>query len=250
MIGVGIVTYDREQEYSESYEAINHSSIGVRFDVKDGGKPDYTKDYKNLLTLDENKGVGFCKNLILENLLSQGCDHLFLLEDDCLITDNNVWKYCIDFVKHTGLLHFNWNNYRSEDDKHYPAKFPKHDALISYNVDANFSYFHRTFLEEIRFDENYVNAWEHVDVEYQGVLKGFLPAFRMFVSPANLSSYMRVNDNGKSSIVGRPLHHERIIQGYDHWLKKWGKSINDIDGLSMETFKANMTDITKKYGKR
>ena len=147
-------------------------------------------------------------------------------------------------------MHFNWNNYRSDDSNHVVAKFPKFDALISYNVEANFSYFHKDFLKEIRFDENYVNAWEHVDLEYQGVLRGFLPAFRMFISPANLSGHMRVNDAGESTIVGGPLHQKRIADGYNYWLSKWNRPINDIHPIGMEKFQTKMQEITKKYAKR
>jgi hypothetical protein len=252
MIGVGIVTYDREKKFSEAYDAIDYSLIDKTFHVKDGGKPPYSDSerYENLWELDENKGVGFCKNLIIDNLLNWDCEHNFILEDDCRVTDNNVWKYCIDFAKHTGLLHFNWNNYRSEDTRHTLVKFPKCDALMSYNVDANFSYFNREFLKNIRFDENYINAWEHVDVEYQGIIQGFLPAFRMFVSPAYLNHYLRTDDGGESTIVGRPLHHERIIEGFHYWGKKWGKNISEIDTLPMEEFKVNMKEITKKYAQR
>jgi hypothetical protein len=250
MIGVGIVTYDRPERFQEAYNAIQSPFVDRYFHVKDGGAANYEDDYENLWCLEENKGVGFCKNLIIENLLNEGCDKIFILEDDLLITNNEIWRYCIDFSDHTGLLHFNWNNYRSEDTLHHPAIFPKFDALISYNADANFSYFDKRFLEEIRFDEQYVNAWEHVDVEYQGVLKGFLPAFRMFVSPTHLNRFMRVNDGGTSSIVGRPLHQERIMEGYDHWIQKGNTPINELHPLSMEEFKVNMKAITEKYGRR
>ena len=69
MIGVGIVTYDREKKFSEAYDAIDYSLIDKTFHVKDGGKPPYSDSerYENLWELDENKGVGFCKNLIIDN---------------------------------------------------------------------------------------------------------------------------------------------------------------------------------------
>jgi hypothetical protein len=249
MIGVGIVTYNRPERFKEAFDAIQNPLIDRYYHVKDGGSPKYN-NYKDLHQLPENKGVGVCKNIIIDNLINQGCEHIFVLEDDCLITNEGVWRYCIDFSKHTGLLHFNWNNYREEDKNHVKVMFPEFEALISYNVEANFSYFHRDFLKEIRFDETYVNAWEHVDLEYQGVLKGFSPAFRMFVSPFHLSQFMRVNDAGKSSIVGYPLHKERIVEGYNYWLTKWGNRVTDIGPIPIDKFKGKMQEITKKYAKR
>lgn len=249
MIGVGVVTYDREKQFFDILKSISKVEVDHIVCVKDGGKAAYSrKPNHDFFELRENKGVGFCKNLCIERLLEDGCDHIFILEDDAFVKDNSVWKYCIEFAEETGLLHFNWNNYRSEDRMHIPAAFPNFKALISYNTEANFSYFHRKYLENIRFDVNFVNAWEHVDVEYQGVMQGFLPAFRMFVSPMELGTYLKVVDEGKSTIAGKPLHQERIYAGHKHWIEKWGVDIKDLHPIPMEQFVEKMKEITKKYG--
>ncbi|HRO65813.1 MAG TPA: hypothetical protein PKU78_06325, partial [Candidatus Dojkabacteria bacterium] len=109
--------------------------------------------------------------------------------------------------------------------------------------------FHREFLKDIRFDTEFVNAWEHVDLEYQGVMKGFLPAFRMFVSPMGLEKYIRVHDNGRSTILDQPEHQERIKQGYEYWKNKWGVEIKDLHPISMEQFVKNTKKIREAYGR-
>lgn len=247
MIGVGIVTYDREEKFYrilDSVKGVDHIVL-----VKDGGRPKYQRiPNHDFFQLTENKGVGFCKNLAINRLLEKGCDHIFLLEDDCLVTDQNVWKYCISFSEESGLLHFNWNDYR------YPrfakASFPNHEASLSHHTEANFSYFHKDFLREIRFDEQYINAWEHIDIEIQGEKLGFLPPFRLFVSPANLGNYLKLIDDGKSTISGKELYQQRVIDGHHHLKDKWGKAINEIDPPNLDEFYEKMKEITMKYAKR
>ena len=91
MIGVGIVTYNRPERFREAFDAIQHPDIDRYYHVKDGGGDNY-ENFKDLHQLTENRGVGVCKNIILQNLLEQGCDDIFLLEDDSLITNSDVWK--------------------------------------------------------------------------------------------------------------------------------------------------------------
>jgi hypothetical protein len=171
-----------------------------------------------------------------------------LLEDDCLVKDNAVWEYCVSFSEESGLLHFNWNDYRHK--RFATAEFDKHKAALCHNTEASFSYFHRNFLEEIRFDEKYMNAWEHIDIEIQGETKGFLPPFRWFVSPSDLNLYLEDIDTNDSSITNREHYHERVINGHHYFEKKWGKKVNEIAQVDRNTFYEKMKQITIKYANR
>lgn len=254
MIGIGIITYNREEQFNRILRSVELSSVGSRIiAVKDGGCPKYQSlTYSDTLyefyEMSDNIGVGRCKNFLIEKLLEKGCTDIFLLEDDCLVKDNGVWDYCISFKNESGLLHFNWNDYR------YPrfttAVFDKHKAALCVNTEGNFSYFHKDFLENIRFDENYKNAWEHIDVELQGETKGFLPAFRIFVSPSELSNYLELVDQGESTISGKSGYKENVAKGYQYFVKKWGKDANQWPVVDMATFYERMKNITLKYANR
>jgi hypothetical protein len=253
MIGIGLITYDREEKFNRVLNSIELSSVGSIIVVKDGGKPSYKSlPYKDQLfeyyEMTDNLGVGRCKNLLIDKLLEKGCEDIFLLEDDCLVKDNNVWEYCISFRKESGLLHFNWNDYRH--GRISTAVFDKHKAAICYDTEGSFSYFHKKFLEEIRFDENYINAWEHVDIEIQGDKKGFLPPFRTFISPSELEKYLENIDTNDSSITGRENYQERVINGHHYLEQKWGKKIEQFQPVDMNTFYEKMKDITTKYAER
>jgi GT2 family glycosyltransferase len=253
MIGIGIITYDREEKFNRVLSSIKLDHVGRIVAVKDGGKSPYKelpyRDNKiEFYELSENLGVGRCKNLLIDKLLEKGCDHIFLLEDDCLVKNNAVWEYCISFAEESGLLHFNWNDYRHK--RFATAEFDKHKAALCHNTEASFSYFHRTFLEEIRFDEKYMNAWEHIDIEIQGETKGFLPPFRWFVSPSDLNLYLEDIDTNDSSITNREHYHERVINGHHYFEKKWGKKVNEIAQVDRNNFYEKMKQITIKYANR
>lgn len=253
MIGIGLITYDREEKFNRVLSSIKLDHIGRIVAVKDGGKSPYKElpyrdDKIEFYELSENLGVGRCKNLLIDKLLEKGCDHIFLLEDDCLVKDNAVWEYCISFAEESGLLHFNWNDYRHK--RFATAEFDKHKAALCHNTEASFSYFHRTFLEEIRFDEKYMNAWEHIDIEIQGETKGFLPPFRWFVSPSDLNLYLEDIDTNDSSITNREHYHERVINGHHYFEKKWGKKVNEIAQVDRNNFYEKMKQITIKYANR
>lgn len=242
MIGVGIVTYNREKQFCRIKNSIK--DVNIVFTIKDGGKDKYSVDVDQ--ELQSNVGVGKCKNIAIQTLLDKGCEHIFLLEDDCLVKDNNVWKYCIDFSKETGLLHFNWNDYR------YPkigmAECGKFIANLCHNTEANFSYFHRIFLEKIRFDENYFNGWEHADLELQADILQFAPSFGIFMSPSELSQYLELIDDGESTITNKSVDYMyRIQQGRNYFIKKWGKDILELYNFNINNFKQKFTTIKNKY---
>lgn len=253
MIGIGIVTFDREEKFNRVLNSIELSSVGRIVAVKDGGKPPYkssslTNKIYEYYEMSDNIGVGRCKNFLIEKLLEKGCEDIFLLEDDCLIKDNGVWEYCLSFKNESGLLHFNWNDYRYK--RFTTAVFDKHKAALCLNTEGNFSYFHKDFLKEIRFDENFKNAWEHIDIEIQGEVKGFLPPFKIFISPSELNEYLELIDDGESTITGKDEYNKNVGEGYQHFIKKWGRDVNSWPIVDLKIFYEKMKEITIKYANR
>lgn len=242
MIGVGIVTYNRPDQYRRILESIQN--VDYLFTLKDGGTPDYSCHVDMILS--DNKGVGVCKNIVIQQLLNKGCEHIFLLEDDCLVTNNDIWQYCISFAKETGLLHFNWNDYRYK--KWGVGECGKFKVSLCVHTEANFSYFHKTFLEKIRFDENYINGWEHADLELQAEKHGFAPSFGIFISPSELNNYLKLIDNDESTITNKsPEYKDRIKRGGLYFQKKWGKEITQLYNLDIHDMKTKFKKIKEKY---
>ena len=103
-IGVGIITFQPRKTFDKCFN-FHHHMVDHVVVVNDGKEfehkwssnfgnyyvskiPETTLTYiKN----DENLGVGKSKNKALQHLLDQGCDHIFLIEDDIFIKYNQVF---------------------------------------------------------------------------------------------------------------------------------------------------------------
>ena len=59
----------------------------------------------NFIQHQENKGVGVSKNEALKYLYDLGCEHIFLIEDDIIIKDPEVYYRYIDLAKESGIKH-------------------------------------------------------------------------------------------------------------------------------------------------
>ena len=117
-VGVGIVTCNRKDTFKALFDCIKSCSdidavvVVKNKDINYGDcSPEKIVDgsreqYVNVL---EDVGVGFCKNKCLEILLESGCQHIFLVEDDMVIDNLDVFSEFIKTAKHFNLGHLNWN---------------------------------------------------------------------------------------------------------------------------------------------
>ena len=109
-IGVGIITCNRPEYLSNLLRTIPITKIDTLVVVNDG-------DVKNKLNLsypgvwlqnEENLGVGKSKNKAMQYLYDKGCDYIFIIEDDMIIKDENVFDRYIQAYKKSGIHHFNY----------------------------------------------------------------------------------------------------------------------------------------------
>ena len=95
MIGVGITTHNRRDIFNHSFTRWRkHLPAGavlvVVDDASDSPCPDATYRF------DINVGAPTAKNKCLELLMTAGCDHLFLADDDIYPTVDDWWKPYVD----------------------------------------------------------------------------------------------------------------------------------------------------------
>jgi hypothetical protein len=116
-IGVGMVTYNAEDRIKQSAKTIP-TWIENFVIVNDGTpySPDSYPEHAHIIQHDTNKCVGAAKNTALDYLLEKGCEHIFLIEDDILIKDENVFK---EYIKHSI-----WRNTNSIIFKNYCIIIP------------------------------------------------------------------------------------------------------------------------------
>ena len=212
-IGIAIVTRNR-RNYLEA--CINSIINLLKYDhiiiVNDGDTP-FT--FENIPTINnkENLGVGKSKNKGIKYLLDNGCDHIFVIEDDIVIKDNNVLDQYIKTSKASNILHLNYAlgtpfnrkqktifDLHNRNDLELESE-PNPKLNIDYGNDISislyqhisgmFSYYHKSVFENIGLiDEQYFNAWEHVDHSYQAIMAGYHPPFWWFVDIANSDQYL------------------------------------------------------------
>lgn len=251
-IGLGIVTCDRPDFLNKCIESICTSNIDVRAIVNDG-KVDVKHNNFHVIKNEENLGVGKSKNRLLKYLYEQGCDYIFLLEDDMLVLDNDVFKKYIEAYKASGIHHFNYGPgspfNRKQDfqfdlhnrhlcDQHSepnPRKILDYGngikiSLFEHTV-AMFSFFTREVVNKVGYiDEDFYNAWEHVDHTYRIIKEGYHPPFWYFADIHNSHLYLSEAPEAidKSSIAGDSEQWKKnVYGGREIYLKKHGHYPNN-----------------------
>ena len=107
-IGIGIITCNRLDFLKNCICSISEDSYDDIVIINDGSKP-ITRFYGcDIINNDKNIGVGKSKNKALKYLYEKGCDYIFLIEDDTVVLDNNVFDQYINTSKETGIQHFNY----------------------------------------------------------------------------------------------------------------------------------------------
>ena len=258
-IGLGIVTCNRPEFVSKCIESIDLKMVDEKVIVNDGTiKVDHTGFF--IINNEKNIGVGKSKNKLLKHLYDKGCDYIFILEDDMLILDNNVFNKYIEAHKASNIHHFNYGpgspfnrKQNMEFDLHNRHELDQHSEpnprkIIDYGNDvkislfqhtvAMFSFFTRKVIEEVGYiDEDFYNAWEHVDHTYRIIKAGYHPPFWYFAdlydSHKFLTEAPEAIDN--SSIANDSEQWKKnVYGGREIYLKKHGHYPNEPPFTSSE----------------
>jgi GT2 family glycosyltransferase len=281
-MGVGVVTCDRFNYLENCLKSLPKFN-GPLVIVNDG-KEDIVKKcsflkekYKNLhfIQHSENKGVGISKNDALTYLLKKDVEHIFLLEDDILILKEDVFEKYIQAAKASGILHFNYGpgspfnrKQNMSFDLHNRHLLDQHSepnpkkiidygnnikiSLFEHTV-AMFSYFHRKVLEDVGLhDEQFYNAWEHVDLTYRIIKAGYHPPFWWFADIHNSHEYLTEAPGAidNSSIASKQEQWAKnVYGGREKYRVKHGHYPNALPYMhSLNEVVSILKDINKNHG--
>jgi hypothetical protein len=215
-IGLGIITYNAPEKIKQSAFSVE----GVdEFVIVNDGKP-YSNDCypskAHIIQHPENMKVARSKNDALKYLMEKNCEHLFLMEDDVIIKDPQVFQKYIEASNKSGIRHLNFayqgpHNFKSQETENkegllariFDEKNAVPDPLLIVNYKTEpyielhracvgaFSYFHRSVIEKSGyFDEFFKNSWEHIDHSYRIIKDGFHPPFGWFADIINSRKYL------------------------------------------------------------
>lgn len=230
-IGVGVITYKRSDYFRRTISSLPLKKIDLLIAVNDG-TPYEEEAYNNIhhvIQHEKNSGVAVAKNSALKYLLKEGCEHIFILEDDMQILREDCFEKYIEASKESNILHFNYGPGSPFNLKQKVKNFDLHNRhlldqasepnpklTINYTHDigvvlyehtvAMFSYFHRSVLEKVGLiDEQFYNAWEHVDHTYQIYKAGHHPPFWWFADVKDSHLLLKPQDGAidNSSIADK-----------------------------------------------
>jgi len=258
-IGLGIITCNRKNSFFKCLNSIDLSKIDELVIINDGQSFEERIPHK-LIQHEKNLGVGISKNEAFQYLIEQNCKHIFLIEDDIFIKNNNVFNEYIKTSKHTGVKHLMWgfhgpaNRSTLDYSVYNPRKIVKYktcNLVLNLHCVGAFCYYDREVLDEVGFNDPFFkNAWEHVEHSYRIFKAGYIPGYWWWPDIDNSSEYLEEQNNSltNSSITGRPEHLKNINSGAEYFYKKHNFLPTTIPQLTLDHVLANLKTIYKKYG--
>lgn len=246
-IGVGLLTCNRAAQFQKLY-----SSVSACLDVdrvvvvknKDFDYGNLSFDEKTeYIHEPEDLGIGHCKNLAISRLLKSGCKHIFLIEDDITIKDQNVFKEYVETAKAFNLEHLIFGSvYTPPSWKLDPviATFENGSKKLDIypNLHGGFVYFAKRCLEMAGlFDEkNYINAVEHIDHTYRIIQMGLYTPFWRFADIHDSGRYLQDEQPSNPSTINTKteLQKQRTSDAFAHFAATYGRQIGQIPRMPLE----------------
>lgn len=254
-IGVCITTFNRPEFYKKVLASIPKHKIDYLVVVNDGINKYVKQEDADLVILnDTTLGVGKSKNLGLKTLIEeQQCTHVFLIEDDIIIKNDSVFDTYINAANIHGIHHL---CYELAEDNHKNLKYSNTIKGITLNFYHNpqgpFMYINSVLIKKFGyFDENYNNAFEHIDFAYNLIKKGVAAPFWYFPDISNSDEYLEYLDveQNKSTIRNEEDYKEKYMTSANHFIKKWGHFTRDIPDYGIEYLKKCLLKLEFNYSR-
>jgi glycosyltransferase involved in cell wall biosynthesis len=264
-IGIGMTTYNAEHRIKQS--AFTVPKWIKNFVIVNDGTPYDNSSYPEqayIIQHETNLCVGAAKNSAMQYLLDQGCEHIFLMEDDILIKDEKVFEKYINHSLISGIKHLNFalhgpankkgsTGFKTLEDRKDVDGEPNPRMIIPYpegakialypNCVGAFSYYHKSVLDKIGlFDPMFKNAWEHVEHTFQAIKNGFHPPFWYFADIENSWEYLTDIPNSiqESTIARTPEWNDNFIKGTEWYKKKHGITPTETPLVNQEVVVNNI----------
>jgi GT2 family glycosyltransferase len=246
-VGLGITTYSRFSRFKECFEnAIKYGrDVDEIIIVEDHSiidRAEYDEYFKQInglgnvkvFALPKNEGVGHAKNVVLKYFYEKGYDYIFTLEDDINLKSEEVFATYIRVAVKAGIEHINFAQHGMHNKYSKLAEVNKVVMKIYPNIVGAFSLHTKALIDKIGFyDEQFVNAMEHVDYTYRASLEGLTTPFWSFCDVENNTELLEEQQDAlrDSSIRVRDDWNSNLNKAAVLWKKKWGVAVNEIARL-------------------
>jgi glycosyltransferase involved in cell wall biosynthesis len=251
-IGVGICTFNRENYFKQVYKALQSCVIDELVMVNDGKPYDFKPTRGRLIQQPQNGGIAKSKNTALNYLQQNDCDHIFIMEDDIIVKNPHVFKEYISVAMATGLPHLNFEQ-ACPNQHQFDVNYGDGVSISLWrSPQGAFSYFKADVIKnEGNFDENFINAFEHIDVVLRLVQKRLLPPFWFNPDLVNSTDFLESipGCNENSSITNKPNYQKNWNHSAQYFIQKFGFYTNQIRESSQKDVTASLKVIHENYSK-
>jgi hypothetical protein len=257
-IGLVLLTYNRPEYYAQVLEKLPKNKFETLVVVNDGNNS-YVNDEDATIVIRNNDklGVAKSKNIGIKALLEQNPDieHVFIIEDDILIKDPKVFQAYIKAAESTGIHHLCYEKVAgNEKTLKYTLEQPDGVKLGFYaNPQGAFMYVNKKIITKLgMFDENYINAFEHIDFEYNLAKKTVAPPFWYFPDLLNSEDYLTdiEGSSENSSITNKEKYQENWDISANYFVQKWGHFTNQIQDVGIKALEYTLMQLQNNYSRK
>lgn len=234
-IGIGIVTYNRPDYFKVAMDSvIKHlSDVVDEIVVYDDGSTEIQSGLPECAKLNyhyepKNKGVAVAKNWCMRKLMDLGCDFIFIMEDDMEILSRNAVVDYLAAYRMSGVDHMMFAHHGEGNQQ--PGMLVDVTGPIAWYATCvgSYCFYTRQLLEKVGLmDENFVNAWEHVEHTRRSMLSHDVPYGYYPDVVGSKESIREQEDSINHSSIGQQDNPKRIkiiIKGLKYWKNKEGKA--------------------------
>tara|TARA_R110002110_G_scaffold96358_7_gene248305 strand:- start:1385 stop:2167 length:783 start_codon:yes stop_codon:yes gene_type:complete len=251
--GLVVTTYNSEDWFKQLHESIPFTRLDECIIVNGGDK--YTGVYnKHTAWINHLYNVHSHQSRIdgIQVLIGRGCEHIFIIEDDMIIKDIDIFQRYVSASKETGLKYLcfcsNANGNGEPFERTPKQKIEYNNNIINFYGEMNneFTYHHASVFEEIgMYDTSFHHLWD-VDHVYRVLTsERFGCGFRYFPDVHDSDRYImnnpesinnsRINtDNNRDNELSK--YFQRFHDKHDH-------HIPTIPIWSIEKFKSKLKQL-------
>ena len=102
------------------------------------------------------------------------------------------------------------------------------------------------------FDEQYMNAFEHIDFAYNLIKKNIAPPFWYFPDLLNSQDYLTdiEGSSNDSSITNKDKYNENLKKSAEYFVKKWGYFTNSIKDVGVDEVDKVLIQLQQNYSRK
>jgi hypothetical protein len=174
-------------------------------------------------------------------LLKEDCDHIFIIEDDMIIQDSDIFQKYIETSKVSGLKYFSFVSTSWESGEPFNrtprlvVEYSKNISVSFYkNMCNEFTYHHKSCYDKVGFYDSQFRDPFDIDMAYRESQQDYAAPFWWFADITNSDFYIKNNPIAVSRLQAeRPdgNREQRIQEQWKMFIGKHGVMVNQIPDI-------------------